>query len=71
VSAWTPHKDNRDVNGVHKYKSNKSEENVTRRVTDTSLFSHVRILMALAQSRRGQLGDTLHFNIIRYYDTLL
>jgi hypothetical protein len=70
VSAWTPHKDNRGVNGVHKYKSNKSEENSTRRVTDTSLFPREN-LMALAQSRRGQLGDTVHFNIIRYYDTLL
>ena len=46
VSAWTPHKDNRGVNGVHKYKSksNTSEENLTRRVTDTLAphCSHVR-----------------------------
>ena len=55
------------MHGVHKYKSNTSEENLTRRVTDrhTSLFSCENV-MALAPSRRGQLGDTIHLNIIRY-----
>src|SRR6266852_1050354 len=73
VSAWTPHKDNRGVNGVHEYKSHTSEENLTRRVTDTSLFPCGN-MMVLAQSRHEQLGDIVHLTliyIIRYYDTLL
>jgi hypothetical protein len=57
VSAWAPHKDNRSANGVHEYKSHTSEENLTRRVTDT-LCSREN-LMALAQ-----LGDTIQYILI-------
>jgi hypothetical protein len=51
-------------------KATQVKRNLTRRVTDTSLCPPEN-LMALAQSRRGLLGDTVHLNIIRYYDTLL
>jgi hypothetical protein len=38
VSAWTPHKDNRGVNGVHEYKSHTSEEKEFDATRDGHLF---------------------------------
>lgn len=73
MSAWTPHKDNGGVNGVHEYKSSTSEENLTRRVavTDTSLFPCENLMPLWTWTTRGiQYTLILFATMIHYCEKL-